>query len=153
MGHGTWRRGQFRAAALFAMTLCAIGLCARALPSQLNPAPSDTSAAPVPGWYSAITLPEVILAATVLIFGLVMSILAGALLRRTQAKAEDVIRLFALIVIVCGILFLIAAGYSSSDIAPSLGLLGTIAGYLLGRSASNQPAPAPTRPEDAIGGK
>jgi hypothetical protein len=31
-------------------------------------------------------------------------------------------------------MFLITAGYTSDQIAPMIGLLGTIAGYLLGKS-------------------
>ena len=35
-----------------------------------------------------------------------------------------------------GLVFLIVAGYTEKQIAPVIGLLGTIAGYLLGKSSS-----------------
>ena len=39
--------------------------------------------------------------------------------------------------IIISTLFLITAGYSNDQIAPAIGLLGTIAGYLLGRIQNN----------------
>ena len=39
----------------------------------------------------------------------------------------------AVTLIVVSSLFIITAGYSSEQIAPAMGLFGTIAGYLLGR--------------------
>ena len=46
--------------------------------------------------------------------------------------------------VITSALFLIAAGFSNNQIASAMGLLGTIAGYLLGRSHSDE-APAPKR--------
>jgi hypothetical protein len=54
--------------------------------------------------------------------------------RVRNLKAEDTLRSFGVVLIIMGTLFVIAAGYSSVQIAPALGLFGTIAGYLLGRS-------------------
>ena len=42
--------------------------------------------------------------------------------------------------IIFGTLFLVSAGISSESIAPIIGLLGTIAGYLLGNSTEPKPA-------------
>jgi hypothetical protein len=39
----------------------------------------------------------------------------------------------ALVLIVNGTLFLVTAGYNAEQITPALGLLGTVAGYMLGR--------------------
>jgi hypothetical protein len=60
------------------------------------------------------------------------------LMRVRNLKAEDTLRSFGVVLIIMGTLFVIAAGYSSVQIAPALGLFGTIAGYLLGRSEKNR---------------
>jgi hypothetical protein len=52
--------------------------------------------------------------------------------------------------IVTGTLFLVAAGYDAQHIAPSMGLLGTIAGYLLGRNASPHRAEMPPTSKDEL---
>jgi membrane associated rhomboid family serine protease len=57
------------------------------------------------------------------------------LLRRmANLKAEDALRVFAVTLILIGTLFFIAAGFDSTQIAPAMGLFGTVAGYLLGKS-------------------
>jgi hypothetical protein len=63
-----------------------------------------------------------------------MTCAAIFLLKNTLVPAAEVIRLVALLLIVSGVLFLVAAGYSAQDISPALGLLGTVAGYLLGKT-------------------
>lgn len=50
--------------------------------------------------------------------------------------AENILRPFGTILIVIGALFLIVAGYSEQQISPVIGLLGTIAGYLLGKDSN-----------------
>ncbi len=52
--------------------------------------------------------------------------------------AENILRPFGTILIVIGALFLIVAGYSQQQISPVIGLLGTIAGYLLGKDSNTQ---------------
>jgi hypothetical protein len=59
---------------------------------------------------------------------------AAVIVKTTAIDQEVAVQLIALIVIVTGVLFLITAGFKAADIAPALGLLGTIAGYLLGRN-------------------
>lgn len=63
----------------------------------------------------------------VVAFGLV------ALLIWKGNDAEHVLRTFGILVIVFSAVFLVVTGYSESQITPVIGLLGTIAGYLLGR--------------------
>jgi Kef-type K+ transport system membrane component KefB len=62
--------------------------------------------------------------------------LTGAwLFRRYASFSEDnIIRILALVLIVSGTLFLVTLGYNAQQISPALGILGTIAGYMLGRS-------------------
>jgi len=55
------------------------------------------------------------------------------LLRRSALRADDVLRTFSLTLIIIGTLFFVTAGFDNNQIAPAMGLFGTIAGYLLGR--------------------
>ena len=75
---------------------------------------------------------------TLVIIGLgalVIAALAIAL-RTKEASPDDVIRAYAITLIITGTMVLICAGYSNDQIAPAMGLFGTIAGYLLGRRGS-----------------
>jgi hypothetical protein len=47
--------------------------------------------------------------------------------------------------IIIGTLFFITAGFDSTQIAPALGLFGTIAGYLLGKTRHAVPAMTQTK--------
>ena len=68
----------------------------------------------------------------VLVFGLITLALMAWLLRRERESAI-VLRALTTILILTFAVFLIVAGYSDQQIAPAMGLLGTIAGYLLGK--------------------
>jgi hypothetical protein len=50
-----------------------------------------------------------------------------------KLRAEDSLRTFGVALIIMGTLFFVTAGFSAEQIAPAIGLFGTIAGYLLGR--------------------
>jgi uncharacterized membrane protein len=52
---------------------------------------------------------------------------------RSGIKTEAVLRIFGTILIIMLAVFLVVAGYTDTQIAPVMGLLGTIAGYLLGK--------------------
>lgn len=69
----------------------------------------------------------------VLIFGLIVCFLAAMLLRQGKS-AESILKTLGTILIIVAALFLVVAGYGTDQIAPVIGLLGTIAGYLLGKS-------------------
>jgi uncharacterized membrane protein len=105
----------------------------------------------------------------VIVFSLSVT-MAAIVLRKVARFSEDgVIRLVALILIVSGSLFLVTLGYSAEQIAPVLGILGTIAGYMLGKESSesrevnrnsggadsknNAPASGGTGTADAGGGR
>ena len=80
--------------------------------------------------------PQVLLSISVLVFGL--AIMAGELLvmlKREKGWGPSSIQIVGLTLVVTAGLFLITAGYSQDQIAPMVGLLGTIAGYLLGRGS------------------
>jgi VIT1/CCC1 family predicted Fe2+/Mn2+ transporter len=77
------------------------------------------------------------ISSAVLIFGALVMVVA-ALLIRSGKSAEALLRIFGTILIVISALFLVVAGYSDKQIAPVMGLLGTIAGYLLGKDVKEK---------------
>lgn len=77
------------------------------------------------------------ISAAVLIFGLIISLTIGYLLAKGK-QPEHLLRTFGTILIIISAVFLVVAGYSDKQIAPVMGLLGTIAGYLLGKSSSGE---------------
>ena len=99
-----------------------------------------------PSWWSvhdAMTI-----SSAVLVFGLVVIAFATRALSR-GIKIDQVLRLFGMLTIIIMAVFLIVAGYGNEQIAPALGLLGTVAGYLLGRSsASDDSHPSASIPVD-----
>lgn len=101
-----------------------------------EPPASSQDAAKVFPAYSFLTQRETWAAFAVLIFGMAMCMFALIVVRRGVLSPEPAIRLIALVLIVTGTLFLVTAGYTADQIAPALGLFGSIAGYLLGRADS-----------------
>jgi len=71
-------------------------------------------------------------------FGLVVMLLILFRVRSKEMEADDFFRLIILSLVIIATIFLIAVGYSSQQLAPAFGLLGTIAGYLLGRQSTKQ---------------
>jgi hypothetical protein len=71
------------------------------------------------------------ISASVLVFGCFIMLLATILLYK-GITSHDVLKLFGTMIIVISAVFLVVAGYSDTQIAPVIGLLGTVAGYLLG---------------------
>lgn len=84
--------------------------------------------------------------ALILLFGLIIVAVEYLLLRNRQHdKVEEFSKFFVITVIIIGTLVLIGSGLDNNQIAPAVGLFGTIAGYLLGRtdrSMDNRPTPA-----------
>jgi hypothetical protein len=63
----------------------------------------------------------------------ILSFALVAFLIWQKKNAEQILRTFGILVIIFAAVFLVVAGYSDTQITPVIGLLGTIAGYLLGR--------------------
>jgi hypothetical protein len=76
---------------------------------------------------------EYLLSMTILVFGLIVIGLEVYLIKTRKLNPDDTIKFIVITLIITSTLFLITAGYSNDQIAPAVGLLGTIAGYLLGR--------------------
>lgn len=82
------------------------------------------------------------ISAAVLVFGFFIVLVVGYLISKGR-PAEQLLRTFGTILIIVSAVFLVVAGYSDKQIAPVVGLLGTVAGYLLGKSSGDTKAPNP----------
>ncbi|MCG3158738.1 MAG: hypothetical protein DKINENOH_05382 [bacterium] len=98
-----------------------------------NPPPVVESAKPL-----SLTKQSFYLSIGVLLFGLSVLIIELVLIAKQKINPEDTVRCIVVTLIILGALFLITAGYSNDQIAPAIGLLGTIAGYLLGKSSGGE---------------
>jgi hypothetical protein len=83
--------------------------------------------------------PEIQLALIVLAFGLLLIILEAVIILRARFQHDTAVRLLALTLVIISTLFIVSAGFAREDIAPVIGLFGTILGYLLGRQTSDGP--------------
>ncbi|MFA0812350.1 hypothetical protein [Microbulbifer epialgicus] len=70
---------------------------------------------------------------SILAFGVIFVLIMACLINKGK-NPGDVLRACGTILIVISAIYLIVAGYSEDQIAPVIGLLGTIAGYILGKS-------------------
>jgi hypothetical protein len=87
------------------------------------------------------TAVEIGLSVGVLVFGiLAMGMQILVMLRQNRYWDVWSIKIVGLTLVISSGLFLIVAGYSQDQVAPMMGILGTVVGYLLGKDDS------PTRP-------
>jgi hypothetical protein len=93
---------------------------------------SQTSAAPV--WDRTLVLT---LSLSILVFGTIVILIMSYLVLQ-QSDTSFVLRAFGVPMIIVASIFLVVTGYSQQQIAPVIGLLGTIAGYLLGTNTRVQ---------------
>lgn len=100
---------------------------------QSRPVQASTTVKPADEWWSAKN--AMTISTAVLVFGFLVLLLATYLIRMGK-NAEAVLRIYGTVLIVVVAVFLVVAGYSNEQIAPVTGLLGTIAGYLLGKETS-----------------
>jgi hypothetical protein len=70
----------------------------------------------------------------VLAFGLVVLLLMSYLLVKSDRDPISILRTFCVPLIIVAALVLVITGYTQDQISPVIGLLGTLAGYLLGKS-------------------
>ena len=90
------------------------------------------------------------LSLSLLVFGLIICGLTTYLMTKNK-QATDVIRGFSLPLIIVSAVVLVVAGYSNQQISSVIGLLGTVAGYLLGsrdRPADPRAPGTPAPPQD-----
>lgn len=99
-----------------------------------NDVPKQAANLPEKAWWtptSAMTMSSL-----VLLFGLITIALASWLIKSGKTS-DNILRIYGTIMIIVISVFLVVAGYNNNQIAPVTGLLGTIAGYLLGKGAQN----------------
>jgi hypothetical protein len=117
--------------------LCLVFILLNTMPLLGQDTPSITNLAPPQETNGKIITPmsrlEFTLSISVLAFGLLIILLEIFLIKTRRISSEDTIKFITITLIITSTLFLITAGYSNDQIAPAVGLLGTIAGYLLGR--------------------
>ncbi|MEM8583320.1 MAG: hypothetical protein AAGF87_03575 [Bacteroidota bacterium] len=113
------------------------------VPAVENPPPTDVGQIPRPNFNADATptrsRTEYITSIAVLAFGLgIIIALLWVIVRRIEIKETsdlvDALKLPIVVVIVISGVFLVTAGYGNDQIAPIVGLMGTIAGYLMGRN-------------------
>lgn len=91
--------------------------------------------------HSGRTSTEVYLSVGVLVFGiLLIGLQVLVMLKMAKGWETHSTRMVGLTLVIVAGLFLITAGYSQDQIAPMVGLLGTIAGYLLGKTSPKDEA-------------
>ena len=105
--------------------------------TQAAPTGGDSGEAPL-DFTRILTRFEFWLSLIILAFGAIVVAVQYALLRKRSFDGNDILRVFGVTLIVVGTLFLITAGFGDKQIAPAMGLFGTLAGYLLGK-ASREP--------------
>lgn len=75
----------------------------------------------------------------VLVFGaLIIGLEITLMLRLKKGWGTQSIRIVGITLVIIAGLFLIVTGYSQEQIAPMIGLLGTITGFLLGKTSSKE---------------
>jgi zinc transporter ZupT len=110
-----------------------------------NISPSTVSSGDSSSWWS--TTNAATMSSIVLVFGLMICVLVMVLMRQGR-NADSVLKVMGTILIIISSIFLVVAGYTDTQIAPVMGLLGTIAGYLLGKNADGTPKEAQRAKQD-----
>jgi hypothetical protein len=108
------------------------------IPTSNAPPEESTDSSSGPSVKRLLTTFEFWLSLEVLLFGVIIGLLEYIILRNKDVSAEDTLRVFAITLILVGTLFAITAGFDSNQIAPAMGLFGTIAGYILGKRTTPQ---------------
>lgn len=104
-----------------------------AQPAVAQQAAFTTADGGAPGLFG--TSREFYLSMAILLFGLLVVALETVVITRSSWNL-DPLKIIGLTLVLTGCMFLISAGYSDREIAPVIGLLGTIAGYILGREGA-----------------
>ena len=84
---------------------------------------------------------EVFLTLAILVFAAIIAVLVTGVIKSAADPwtPHSVLTIYSLIFIITGALVLITAGFSMQQISPVIGLLGTIAGYLVGSTQMPKP--------------
>src|SRR4051812_2299934 len=88
----------------------------------------------------------------VLLFGIAVILISARLALRGLDK-DIILKAVVIPMTVMSAIFLVVAGYSDSQVAPAMGLLGTIIGYVLGSRAVDEGQPRDTKTQQPGGGR
>jgi hypothetical protein len=105
---------------------------------------TEAAAAQASAWWT--TTNAMTMCAVLLLFGLIVMGLSTYLMKAGQS-AQSILRVFGTLLVIIMATFLVVAGYTNEQLGAPLGLLGTIAGYLLGRQTTDD-GRAPARTAD-----
>jgi hypothetical protein len=111
-------------------------------PSQLHVTEPPPPEVPTEPWWSARS--AISMCSIILVFGLIVIGISSSLALKRIDK-ETILKVVVIPMAVMLAVFLVVAGYSDSQIAPAMGLLGTIVGYVLGargKGATDEGGPA-----------
>jgi hypothetical protein len=76
--------------------------------------------------------------AGIFVFAVVLFLMLSILIWKNKS-VDSLLRTFGILLIIIAAVFLVIVGYSDQQIAPVMGLMGTIAGYLLSRRTDPLP--------------
>jgi hypothetical protein len=79
-----------------------------------------------------LSSPEIIMSLAILAMGSIVMLIVYLLARTSKLSSDGILKVTAVPLIVIAAVFLVTAGYSTNQLASVIGLMGTIAGYLLG---------------------
>lgn len=130
---------KFRETLLLVLSVLLLTGTMTAIPAYAtdNPPPTNNQPTEVPTVKKIISSMEFWMSAMVLLFGLLVFLLEYLVLTKNNLKitSYNILSIFSITLIVIGTMFLLTSAYSVRQIAPAMGLFGTIAGYLLGRGS------------------
>ena len=127
--------------ALLAEANAVVAQTAAEAPAPVNAlAERAAQAAEAAGWWS--NTDAMTMCAVLLLFGLIVMGLSTYLMKAGQ-PAQSVLRVFGTLLVIIMASFLVVAGYTNEQLAAPMGLLGTVAGYLLGRQTTDDGRAAP----------
>ena len=102
-------------------------------PNGVNPPPAEPPSRAPTGIDRVLSDIEFQLSLAVLFFGLVTLAAQYILMWKSGFEYQSALRMSTVTLVIIGTLFVITAGLGADQIAPAMGLFGTIVGYLLGR--------------------
>ena len=116
--------------------LAAVNQQLGALDKGQTTAQIELHSAPSTWWttQNAMTISTVVLGFALL----VLCLMTYLVVKKPSSDGEMILRVFGTVIIIFGALFLVVAGYTETQMGPVMGLLGTIAGYLLGKTAAKE---------------
>jgi len=107
-------------------------------PAVTNAPPAEPPVKHITGQDRIFSDIEIQLTFGVLIFGVFIFILQFMLMLKAQFNSDTMIKMSTVTLVIVSTLFVITAGFDSKQIAPAMGLFGTIVGYVLGRESQKK---------------